>query len=80
MATNDKRKKKKAEVMAEDGSMTLNFDHDAVRTLWDNYYVPFIKGYFSARGRFRSDDIKVGNVLAYVGSNSSAPSSPRRLW
>ena len=30
---------------AQDGSMTLNFDHDAVRTLWDNYYVPFIKGY-----------------------------------
>ena len=56
MATNVKRKKKKAEVMAEDGSMTLNFDHDAVRTLWDNYYVPFIKGYFSASGRFRSDE------------------------
>ena len=31
----------------EDGQPVLNFDHDAVRRLWDNYYVPFIKGYFT---------------------------------
>lgn len=49
------------------GRMTLNFDRDAVRRLWDNYYVPFIKGYFSASGRFRSDEIKSGGLLAYVG-------------
>lgn len=41
---------------AKNGRMTLNFDRDAVRRLWDNYYVPFIKGYFSASGRFRSDE------------------------
>ena len=79
MATNVKRKKKKAEVMAEDGSMTLNFDHDTVRTLWDNYYVPFIKGYFSASGRFRSDDVKTGNIIAYVGSSSSATFFPTQV-
>ena len=39
---------------AKNGRMTLNFDRDAMRRLWDNYYVPFIKGYFSASGRFRS--------------------------
>ena len=31
---------------AKNGRMTLNFDRDAVRRLWDNYYVPFIKGVF----------------------------------
>lgn len=56
--------------------MTLNFDKDVARKLWDNYYVPFVKGWFAAIGRFRSDDIKVGNVLAYVGSNSSATFFP----
>lgn len=33
---------------------------------------PLVKGWFAGEGRFRSDDIKTGNVLAYVGSNSSA--------
>ena len=59
--------------------MTLNFDRDAVRRLWDNYYVPFIKGYFSASGRFRSDEIKSGGLLAYVGSNASATFLPTQV-
>ena len=61
------------------GKMTLNFDKDVARKLWDNYYVPFVKGWFAATGRFRSDDIKVGNVLAYVGSNSSATFFPAQV-
>lgn len=63
----------------QDGKMTLNFDKDVARKLWDNYYVPFVKGWFAATGRFRSDDIKVGNVLAYVGSNSSATFFPTQV-
>ena len=61
------------------GKLTLNFDHDVVRKLWDSYYVPFIKGYFSAAGRFRSDDIKTGNLLCYVGSSSSGTFFPSRV-
>ena len=41
--------------------------------------MPFVKGWFAATGRFRSDDIKVGNVLAYVGSNSSATFFPAQV-
>lgn len=63
----------------QDGKMTLNFDKDVARKLWDNYYVPFVKGWFAATGRFRSDDIEVGNVLAYVGSNSSATFFPTQV-
>ena len=59
--------------------MTVNFEHDAARKLWDNYYVPFVKGWFAASGRFRSDDIKAGNVLGYVGSCSSATFFPARV-
>ena len=59
--------------------MTLHFDHDVMRTLWDNYYVPFIKGYFAASGHFRSDDIKTGNILAYAGSTSSATFFPKQV-
>ncbi len=59
-----------------DGKMTLNFDKETVRKLWDCYYVPFVKGYFAAAGRFRSDDIKTGNIIAFVGSSSGASFFP----
>lgn len=63
----------------KNGKMELHFDKDVVRKLWDNYYVPFVKGYFAATGRFRSDDIKTGNVISYVGSSSSATFFPDRV-
>lgn len=63
----------------KDGKMTLNFDKQTVRTLWDSYYVPFIKGYFAASGRFRSDDVKTGNLIAYQGSSSSASFFPTQV-
>ena len=59
-----------------DGKMTLNFDKDTIRKLWDCYYIPFVKGYFAASGRFRSDDIKTGNIIAYVGSSSGVSFFP----
>ena len=62
--------------VGKDGKPALNFDRAAVRRLWDNYYVPFVKGYFGANGRFRSDDVKTGDVIAYVGSSSGATFFP----
>ena len=61
------------------GRMTVELTEATARRLWDNYYVPFVKGWFAATGRFRSDDIKTGNVLAYVGSNSSATFFPKQV-
>jgi len=63
----------------KDGRMTVNLERDVARKLWDNYYVPFVKGWFAATGRFRSDDIKTGNVLGYVGSCSSATFFPAKV-
>lgn len=56
----------------KDGSVTLHADKDAIHTLWENYYVPFVKGYFAAYGKFGSDDVKTGDTLAYTGSTSSS--------
>lgn len=63
----------------ENGKMTVNLTEDVARKLWENYYVPFVKGWFAGEGRFRSDDIKTGKVLAYVGSNSSATFFPKQV-
>ena len=60
----------------KDGKATLDFNKEVVRKLWDNYYVPFVKGYFAASGKFRSDDINTGNILSFVGSSSGATFFP----
>ena len=57
----------------------INYDHDVFKKLWDCYYVPYVKGYFTSVGKFRSDDIKTGNVLAYVGSTSSGGYFPNQV-
>ena len=62
-----------------DGKMTMGLSEDVARKLWDNYYVPYIKGWATASGHFRSDDIKIGSILAYIGSNSSATYFPTQV-
>ena len=59
--------------------MTMGLSEDVARKLWDNYYVPYIKGWAAASGHFRSDDIKIGSILAYIGSNSSATYFPTQV-
>ncbi len=56
----------------ENGEVTLNTDRELIHRLWENYYVPYVKGYFGAYGRFRSDDVKTGDILAYTGATSSS--------
>lgn len=58
---------------------TLDFDKETAKKLWDNYYVPFISGYFSSSGRFRSDDVKTGNIIAFTGSSSGATFFPNKV-
>lgn len=59
--------------------VTLDFDREIVKKIWDNFYVPYIKGYFSSSGRFRSDDIKTGNIISYIGSSSGATFFPTEV-
>lgn len=56
----------------KDGTVTIRADKDKIRRLWDDYYVPYVKGYFGAFGKFRSDDVKTGDILAYTGSTASS--------
>ncbi|MCI8886588.1 MAG: extracellular solute-binding protein [Hungatella sp.] len=63
----------------ENGQLTLNLPKEELHRLWDNYYVPMVKGYFGAYGSFRSDDVKTGDLLAYTGSTSSAMYFPKQV-
>ncbi|MEG0752472.1 MAG: extracellular solute-binding protein [Angelakisella sp.] len=62
-----------------DGKATLNLDSAILRRLWDNFYIPYINGHFTAFGRFRSDDIKTGDIIAMVGSTSGVPYFPSQV-
>lgn len=54
----------------ENGKPVMDFDRTAMKRLWDNYYVPYVNGYFASYGKFRSDDVKTGQLAAFVGSTS----------
>lgn len=54
----------------KDGKAGIHMDRDVMKKLWDNYYVPYIKGYFTSIGRFRSDDMKTGDLIVAIGSSS----------
>lgn len=67
-------------VSNKNGELVLDLDRDTMKKLWDNYYVPYVKGYFDAVGRFRSDDIKTGDIIAFVGSSSGATFFPKEVY
>lgn len=51
--------------------ITFGLSRDGAKKIWDNYIVPYIKGHYVSHGSFRSDDIKSGDLLMYLGSASS---------
>lgn len=63
----------------QDGAVTVQADKETVRRLWDHYYVPYVKGYFGAESRFRSDDAKIGTIIALVCSTTGAVYYPTEV-
>ncbi|MDE5583662.1 MAG: extracellular solute-binding protein [Ruminococcus sp.] len=66
-----------AELITENnGDFSLNIDENTVRKLWENYYVPYVKGYFTAQSRYRSDDAKIGEIIALICSTTGTAYFP----
>ena len=63
----------------KDGDVTIQADKEKVRRLWDDYYVPYVNGYFAKFGKFSSDDVKTGDILAYTGSSASSMYFPDQV-
>lgn len=59
-------------LQVEDGSGVVRFDTGVFERVWNTYYIPTVKGHFASFGRFRSDDLKTGDILAYLGSTTSS--------
>lgn len=54
----------------ENGELTVDMDRDTFKILWDNYYIPYINGYFGSYANFSSEDAKTGKILALTSSSS----------
>lgn len=63
----------------QNGQVTICAAKEKMRRLWENYYVPYLKGYFNSIGKFRSDDVKTGDIIAYTGSLSSSTYFPDQV-
>lgn len=49
------------------------------RAMYDNYFVPYAKGYFDHKEKYRSGDIKDGLIITAVGSISGIKSFPEKV-
>lgn len=63
----------------KNGQVSIVIDDAIMRRLWDNFYIPYINGYYKAVGKFRSDDAKTGEIIALVGSTSGIAYFPETV-
>ena len=61
---------------SENGGFKMNENKEAVKKLWECYYIPYVKGYYYSQARFRSDDAKIGAIIAMVCSTTGAAYFP----
>ncbi len=60
-------------------SVSFGLSESGASRIWENLFVPYINGYYAGYGSYRSDDVKSGDLLAYVGSTSSVYYFPTQV-
>ncbi len=63
----------------ENGVTSYTLSEQSAKMIWDYIYVPYVKGYYGEVGRFRSDDMTQGYIMAYSGSTSGAGYFPQTV-
>lgn len=63
----------------QNGKVTLTVDKETMRRIWDVYYLPHMQGYFAENGKFRSEEVRIGQLLALTGSCSAASYFPTEV-
>ncbi len=58
---------------------TFTMNKEAARRLWDFYYNNIVTGRFAEIGRYRADDMKTGDLVAYLGSSGGATYFPEEI-
>lgn len=58
------------------GKHRVILDEEVLQRVFELYYKGYCLEYFNAYGKFRSDDLKAGKLIAYTGSSSGASYFP----
>lgn len=66
-------------VSGENGNAKITLNKKVLKKLWDNYYVPYVNGYYASIGKFRSDDAKTEDIIAFVGSSGGSAYFPEDI-
>lgn len=64
----------------ENGGVTFHLEEDNIKKLFENYYIPYTKGYYGGREKYRSDDMRQDNLYGYVGSVASVAYFPNTVY
>lgn len=59
---------------AKSGKAVL--DKKILKKVFENYYKGSVLGYYGSKGKYRTDDLKSGFIISYVGSSSGASYFP----
>lgn len=66
--------------LREDGTAQFQLAEANVRKLFENYYVPFSKGYYGGTEKYCSDDLRQDNLCGYIGSVASVTYFPETVY
>lgn len=66
-------------VINSDNSGEIDLNNPVMKTFWDSYYVPMVKGYYGAYSFYRSEDVQTGDLLMYTGSTAGASFFPKTV-
>lgn len=64
---------------SDDGTAEFALSKETAKKIWQNYYIPYIKGHFVKTGRFSSDDARTGTIIAYTGSTAGSSYFPEEV-
>ena len=66
-------------IVSSDNTGEIDLNNPVMKTVWDSYVVPMIKGHFGAYSFYRSEDTQTGDLLMYTGSTAGASFFPKTV-
>ncbi|MEG1578127.1 MAG: extracellular solute-binding protein [Oscillospiraceae bacterium] len=61
------------------GGMTFQYSETLARRIWDNYYIPYLSGYYAKNNTYTSADVAAGTIIASVMSTAGGNYFPTEM-
>ena len=62
-----------------DKSGEIDLNNPAMDSIWKEYFVPAVKGYYGAYSFYRSEDVQTGDLIMFAGSSAGAGFFPNTV-